>query len=278
MIKFDKSFSIVHSYLCADGYVIKNPENQKNKYYYIGFRNICDDLLDDFERHFFNVFKVRPRRAKDGRSVIQNKELYLKLTKDFSYYSREWQFPKLSKENSKYWLRAFFDCEGWVLVRRGRDRHIGADSVNGNGLKKVKKNLKNLGIKSKLHKRNGKDIYRLLIFGKENLIKFRKEIGFLHPAKKEKLDEAVDSYIDYVWDFSDKKALLKKLLKDKDGKRIRISSIIKSNIIKLSKYLMQKGVESRVYSCENEHSKYYELAIHKKESVEKVLRLKQTSF
>ena len=64
MLKFNKDLAAVHAYLCADGYVIRNPKG-KSKYYYIGFRNMNTFLLDDFERRFFNYFKIKPRRMKD---------------------------------------------------------------------------------------------------------------------------------------------------------------------------------------------------------------------
>ena len=112
MLKFDKNLSAIHSYLSADGYVIKNPPTNKHKYYQVGFRNTNNVLLDDFEKRFYAYFKVKPIRCKDGRTRLQRKEFYYKLTENFSYYSREWVLPILSKENLKIWLRAFFDCEG----------------------------------------------------------------------------------------------------------------------------------------------------------------------
>lgn len=196
-MKFNKNLSIIHAYLCGDGYVIKNPKTQKQKYYYIGFRNMNNVLLSDFEKNFFEYFKIKPRRCKDGRSVVQNKALYYELTEDFSYYSREWTMPNLSDENLKLWLRAFFDCEAWVHCRKARDRHIGLDSVNHEGLKNIKLTLQKLGIDCKLKQKKGRDILRLLIYGKDNLIKFQKQINFLHPDKKVKLQEAINSYVSY---------------------------------------------------------------------------------
>ena len=54
MLKFNINLSIIHAYLCGDGYVVKNPTTQKKKYYYIGFRNTNKILLDDFENNFYN--------------------------------------------------------------------------------------------------------------------------------------------------------------------------------------------------------------------------------
>jgi hypothetical protein len=194
-MKFDRNMAAIHAYLCADGYVIKNPKRQKQKYYYIGLRNTDEVLLSDFEKKFYNYFKIVPRRGKDGRTVVQNKATYLFLTQDFSYYSREWVLPKLSKENLKIWLRAFFDCEAWVFSIKAKDRHIGVDSINKKGLLSVKESLLIFGINTKLKKRKDRNIYRLYIYGKDNLIKFQKHINFLHPRKRKKLQEAIDTYI-----------------------------------------------------------------------------------
>ncbi|MCH8328878.1 MAG: hypothetical protein IIB81_00625, partial [Nanoarchaeota archaeon] len=175
MLKFNKNLSIIHSYLCADGYVIKNPETQKSKYYYIGFRNMNETLLEDFETNFYQFFKIKPRRCKDGRSVVQNKGLYYLLTKDFSYYSREWKLPDLDKDNLRYWLRAFFDCEGWV-ENYNSSRMVRLDCCNKKGTESIKKALENLDINSTLKKRTGRTIWRISICDKKSLRTFKKEI------------------------------------------------------------------------------------------------------
>lgn len=281
MLKFNKNLSIIHAYLCADGYVIKNPETQKSKYYYIGFRNMNETLLEDFETNFYQFFKIKPRRCKDGRSVVQNKGLYYLLTKDFSYYSREWKLPDLDKDNLRYWLRAFFDCEGWVHSRKGRDRHIGLDTINEKGLLQIKEALRQFNIDPNLKKRR---LFRLFIFGKENLIEFQKEVGFLHPAKKAKLQEAIGSYVNYNWDFPEDEEKLKlyitnfihKRSKIEKAFRLRICSNLEKNLIILSKHLKNIfEIDSKFYGPKfsGMGTKYYELVIHKKEDVNKCKEL-----
>ena len=109
-MKFNKNLAAVHGYLCGDGYVIRNPETQKHKYYHIDFRNTHKILLEDFQKKFQIIFGLKPYLVNDSRCRIQNKEIYYTLTKDFSYYSYKWKLPKLSKSNLKCWLQAFFDC------------------------------------------------------------------------------------------------------------------------------------------------------------------------
>ena len=76
-MKFDNNLASIHAYLCADGYVIRNPPTQKHKYYYIGLRNQNITLLRDFQNKFESTFSVKPIITKDvDRCKIQNKELY----------------------------------------------------------------------------------------------------------------------------------------------------------------------------------------------------------
>lgn len=90
MFKNNVDAAIIHSYLCSDGYVIRNPPTQKCVYYYIGFRNTNLVLLKDFQSRFFKVFKIKPRLRIGERCIVQNRNLYFKLTQNYSYYSREW--------------------------------------------------------------------------------------------------------------------------------------------------------------------------------------------
>lgn len=195
-MKFDINLAAIHGYLCGDGYVIKNPENKKHKYYHIGFRNTNQELLLDFQNKFYKFFKIRPHITNEGRCRIQSKRIYGFLTKHFSYYSYEWIIPNLPKKLLKYWLRAFFDCEGWVECVKAKNRAIKLECVNLNGIEGVKKGLNRFGINSniKVRKRKNKIIYRLGIFGYENIKKFKNKISFLHPKKKRKLEEAINSY------------------------------------------------------------------------------------
>ncbi len=193
-MKFEENLAAIHGYLCGDGYVIKNPEHQKHKYYYIGFRNTNDILLKDFQQKFKAVFGLEPRII-EGRSILQNKEIYYILTKDFSYYSYEWKMPELSKEQVKSWLRAFFDCEGWVENQPRKSRLIGLECCNERGILQVKEELLKLGIPSQLAKKKNRTIWRLTICGKENILNYQQEVGFLHPKKKQKLEEALASYL-----------------------------------------------------------------------------------
>jgi hypothetical protein len=284
-MKMNKDLAAIHSYLCADGYVIKNPEDQKHKYYRIGLRNTNLLLLKDFQEKFYRYFKIRPVLREGERCSFQNKEIYFKFTKTFgSFYCSEWTMPELDKELVRFWLRAFFDCEGWVACNSHQNRQIGADSINKKGLNQIQVALKNLGIESKIQVRKKKKISCLHIYGKENLIKFKEKIGFLHPRKKDKLDLCLNDFVNYTWSFPKDKPKLKEficsLIKERAKVRkgrgtMRIISNKEFNLKRLQKEL------SRLFNIESKLGKrvngigttYFELSINKKEDVKKAVNL-----
>jgi hypothetical protein len=271
-MRFNKFSVTVHAYLCADGYVIQNPPTRKNKYYYIGFRNTTDVLLDDFDNNFNRAFKILPRRGKDGRCIVQNKTIYLLLTKDYSYYSYEWRMPSLRSGLLKYWLRAYFDCEGWVISAGHQNRSINADCVNLKGLKQVRAALRVLGIYSIIRKRNERNIYTLSIYRKASLVLFQERIGFLHPLKSDKLQKAINSYVDYNWILKDIHPI-KSIFISKEvlpnSKRIRICSKLQKNIINLQKLLVKEGIHAIVSGARisGNGTVYYELSINVKKDI-----------
>jgi hypothetical protein len=283
-MRFDENLAAVHAYLCGDGYAIRNPETQKSKYYMIGFRNINITLLKDFQKRFAMVFGMKPYITNEGRCRIGSKEVYEKLTESFgSFYSYHWKAPELSEEFSKIWLRAFFDCEGWVFCKSHQNRCIGLDSVNKMGLFQIEKMLKDIGITCRVKKRNTRNIFSLAIYGRENLIKFRDEINFLHPSKKEKLNMAIKDFINYCWEFPLEKgelkefvvSILKKKMKIKKGNFVaRLISSKEENLIRLHGELRSLfSVESRVGKRKNGiGTVYYELSVNKKAEVRKLVK------
>ena len=252
-MKFDTDFASIHAYLCADGYVIKNPENQKHHYYYIGFRNTNTVLLNDFQKKFSKVFGITPIITKDkDRCKVQNKELTLKLLKEFnSFYSKNWALPNISKTHIKSWLRSYFDSDGWVGLVHRKDRKIGLESINLKGLKQIQTALKSFDITSTIKWHKNHYIWSLTICGKDDIERFKKNIGFLHPKKSKKLDEALASYVNYNWDIPSDNENLIKFMSEKgkvsqSRKQVRFSSIIKENLIDLQNKLLKLKIESRL--------------------------------
>jgi len=280
-MKIDENLAAVHAYLCADGYVIKN---DKFKYYRAGLRNTQLILLKDFQERFEKVFGVRPTIRKEGRCEKSSKEIYEKLTKEFgSFYSWEWQMPELDEDLMRIWLRAYFDCEGWVFCKKHQNRHIGADCVNESGLNQVILSLNTLGIQTIKKYNKKKNIYRILIYGKENLIKFKEKIGFLHPEKAKKLDESIKDYVVYIWNFPDDerecqgfiKEIFQEKVKLRRSKYLRIFSRERENLNRLSSLLKSYyNINCKVYRCINGlGTVYYELHINRKEEIQRLIDL-----
>jgi len=283
-MRFNVNLAAVHAYLCADGYVIKNPKTQKQKYYMIGFRNTNLILLKDFQKRFEKIFGKKPYIVKEGRCRIGSKEIYQKLTKKFgSFYSWKWKMPELDEKLSVIWLRSFFDCEGWAFCKSHQNRHIGLDCVNEKGLKQIQLALERLQICSIIKKRKNRNTSSLNIYGRSNLIEFENKIGFLHPTKKEKLKEIMNDFVNYYWDFPLNKKKLRKFIKNimwekakikKNTWIVRVISNKEKNLLKLRKGL------NRLFTIESKVNKringigtiYYQLDINKKEEVKKVIK------
>ena len=204
-----EDLAAVHGYLCADGYVISHKRGGKRKYYLAALRNTEIALLEDFTIRFERVFGLRPKISIGANlASLHSKEIYRWLTETFGpFYSYKWRFPKIfrTKKLKAIWLRAVFDCESWVNCKKGADRHIGIEMVNRRGIIQIRGLLSEFKIPAKFKARKTRNIFRLNIFGKGNIETFRREIGFLHPKKKAKLQEALDSYVEYNWAFPKKK-------------------------------------------------------------------------
>ncbi len=278
-MRFDENLAAVHAYLCADGYVIKNPRTQRHKYFHIGFRNTNLALLKDFQNKFKKVFNIEPHLVEGQRCRIGSKEIYEELTNKFgSFYSWKWKMPDLNEKLLRIWLRTYFDCESWVTCKSHQNRQIGIDCVNKKGINQIKQSLNKLGIESSLKKRNTRDIFSLKIYGKKNLIRFQKKIGFLHPNKKEKLKDTIEDFVEYCWKFPNNEKTLKNFIKEilrikarirKDNGIIRVISKLESNLIRLQKELYRLfGVESKVNRRINGIGTiYFELNVNKQNQV-----------
>ncbi len=194
----------LHGYLSGDGCVVKNPSGQSHKYYRVDFRNTEPVLLRDFQERFEAIFLDIPViSGRQDRCTKSSKGAYEFFTTKFgSFYSREWRMPEMTDECAAVWLRAFFDCEGWVVCSRGKNRAIGIESVNLPGLHQIKNSLeRRFGIQTSTPvKKKNRDIHSLHIWGRENLRKFYEKVGFLHPGKQTLLREALNSY-DHHWEF-----------------------------------------------------------------------------
>ncbi|MFH1696893.1 MAG: hypothetical protein ABH854_03240, partial [Candidatus Diapherotrites archaeon] len=118
------------------------------------------------------------------------------------------------------------------------------------------------------------------IFGKENLIRYEKDIGFLHPKKARRLKDAIDSFVSYALEFPTDKTELRLFvlgfLKDRAASRyktIRKHSILRENLEKIGAAVKELfSVDSKIYGPKFNGlgCRHYELCISKAEDVEKI--------
>ena len=110
--------------------------------------------------------------------------------------------------------------------------------------------MKLISITSTVKLRKDRGIWSLTICGKDDIEKFKKEIGFLHPKKAQKLVDALNSYVDYNWKIPEDINLIKFIIEkgrvNRSRKQVRFNSIIKQNLINLQNKLFKMKVKSKL--------------------------------
>jgi intein-encoded DNA endonuclease-like protein len=163
-----------------------------NRHYLLRFFPDHSSLIKPFKNAIMNIYNKKPkvRKLKNYFCItIDSKTVVLDLLRYAKFGKLNWNVPKIAttKRNAREWLRAFFDCEAYV-----NRAYIRVHSINLKGLKQVKNLLAHFDIRSKIYEYRPKNKkwnanYQLMIFRKEDRIKFLREIGFNHAIKLKKL-------------------------------------------------------------------------------------------
>lgn len=195
--KLSREKAAIMAYLSGDGYI---KFREKEFHYEISIA--MDDLfvarriLKLFEKEYCikpNLIKVEPTIVNGSGYYnirISNKPVCLDLLSIAKYDSLNWSMPeKMNQELKIEWIKCFFDCEAHINQSRSQ---IQVKSVNGNGLKQINAFLFKLGINGKVYGpyNNGKGhnpYHMLSIYKLEDVLKYRKFIGFYHSKKKKAL-------------------------------------------------------------------------------------------
>jgi intein/homing endonuclease len=162
------------------------------------------DLINDFSKSVHAVFGINCGKIYHGKTCLhigfRNKKIAKGLS-EYSFGSKNWFVPAFVFEGSKKviaaYLQAFFDDEGSAVFSKrkwGHNRSVQMQSINKNGLRQLRALLLTLGILAKLNGPYKEKYYELKITGKENLIKFSKEVNFVHKRKRENLKNAIETY------------------------------------------------------------------------------------
>ena len=115
-------------------------------------------------------------------------------------------------------------------------------------------------------------MFTLIIYSKDSLIRFQKNINYIHQKKKKKLQKAISSYVNYNWNIKNFEQLFKEKVRIRREYMLRIISNLEENSVKIRKCLNKYGIYSKVYKNRNGlDTIYYSLEIQRKEDVRKVL-------
>jgi len=191
-------------YFIAEG----NVHRQKRRYSGVDFTNQEDELINDFKlctKKVFNIngseYEIKNKNTKRVQIYSVSLPKFLeKIDSTLLRKSRYKRVPELvtkcSNKEVAHFLRAFFDSEGTV----NKNRNVTAVSASKGLLEDIQILLLRFGIVSQFHSTVGRATnsknpkrrryYRLRISGEE-LKKFRKEINFLSPEKRNKLEKIV---------------------------------------------------------------------------------------
>jgi replication factor C small subunit len=193
--------SRICGYLAADGSVIIRKENGTNRLHYdIQFYPDHYVLVRLFRKAFKEVYgkEVSIRQKRNFFYVrASDKFAAMDLVSLAKFSSRYWTIPKVlnSKASKKAWLKAYFDCDGYVCKR-----YVQIQSVNKDGLLKIRNLLNEFGIRSKIYSYQRRQAswntnHLLNIQGRNMMLNFMHEIGFDHPLKYAKLKEFIGTLI-----------------------------------------------------------------------------------
>lgn len=162
------------------------------------FCNSNRQFLKSFKKDVLDLYGVVPSNSgkKDELKLSPN------IAKDLLYLSKYdsygWSIPRSimdgNEDIKREWLKTFFDAEGSPYFSKIHNCSVTGCSVNGHGIKQVKKLLEDFCIKSYLNGPYKKKGYNLVIKRKTSLLKFYKEIGFNLDYKQEKLKEIIEVY------------------------------------------------------------------------------------
>jgi len=208
LINLNKNLSYVLGVLCGDGYLSKDKKSTCE----IGLRTIDKDFALTFKSNLQKTFDLYPvikiippsihkirgklyKCKKQFKVIIFSKRIYnslLKFDAIGKFKTKIWRVPKeiTNSKNEKIigmFLRGFLDSEATP-----REYCIEIASSNKKGLNDIKYLLSKLGIRRFYFYKDWKNVWKLIISGKDNLFLIYQKIGFTIERKQKVLKNSVE--------------------------------------------------------------------------------------
>jgi hypothetical protein len=192
---------VLHSFLSSDGRVTKHTDKNGKKHFDVSFFPDDIKMTEKYIESFFNVYGIRPKIYPKSLKTLGCLEVRCFLRDVFEdivkfgiYGTYDWRIPNIVFDNTSAlieWVKCFFTAESYVSKCC---KNIQLKSVNSVGLNDIKRGLDILGIESKIYgpykqkKRNQSLYYMLVISRRNNILKYKKSIGFYHSKKNKNID------------------------------------------------------------------------------------------
>jgi hypothetical protein len=191
----------LHACLVADGSVTLSREKKRptSCHHDIRFYPDHESLIEPFREAFAYLYLQMPSVTKlhNFYAVRASSQAACEdLMQLGAFKALQWSIPDTilsTVEAKREWLRAFFDCEGYVSPKSVR-----IESVNEAGIYRIQELLRDFHIESRTYRyvrKNPKwNVNFILCIGrKQDRQTFLKEIGFNHALKQEKLQNLLAS-------------------------------------------------------------------------------------
>ena len=182
--------------LIGDGSIY--PDKYTIKYEVKDLESLSSFSMDFMETYGLDVKRGHNLSGITGKPIpfvrVRSKRAYQDLMFYGSYNSHNWKVPdaiiEANVEAKREFLRALFDDEGTVHSKK---RIVRLYSINLLGIMQIQSIIQKLGLGSKIYGGFGckRNVYGLVISGKENLKRFANVIGFGLKRKSDKLLEAL---------------------------------------------------------------------------------------
>ncbi len=151
----------------------------------IHFSNMDLDLLNRFRYLMGEVYKYSPRITGSSYSLkiqLKKKSVIRDILKHTDLGSLKWTVPKsvmnADEKVMASFIRGLYEGDGTKPMKASKNvYHLYFNMKNYNSLKLVQKMLKMLGIESKFWKNKSENMHKLVIYGNDNVIKFKNIIN-----------------------------------------------------------------------------------------------------